>query len=110
MPPPGSAAHSIRQLVGLSAAAAYADLSTRTLRRYIAQGKLTGYRIGPRLVKVDLSELDQLARPIPRLVVPDDGGWHAEASGTQLARKKVSPGDTGADLVLQRWAILGSNQ
>jgi S-DNA-T family DNA segregation ATPase FtsK/SpoIIIE len=54
-----------RQLVGLSAAAAYADVSTRTLRRYIAQGRLTGYRVGPRLVKVDLSELDQLARPIP---------------------------------------------
>lgn len=54
-----------RQLVSLSAAAAYADVSTRTLRRYIAQGRLTGYRIGPRLVKVDLSELDQLARPIP---------------------------------------------
>lgn len=54
-----------RQLVGLSAAAAYADASTRTLRRYIAQGRLTGYRVGPRLVKVDLSELDQLARPIP---------------------------------------------
>jgi excisionase family DNA binding protein len=53
-----------RQLVGLSAAA-YADVSTRTLRRYIAQGRLTGYRVGPRLVKVDLSELDQLARPIP---------------------------------------------
>ncbi len=54
-----------RQLVSLSAAAAYADVSTRTLRRYIAQGRLTGYRVGPRLVKVDLSELDQLARPIP---------------------------------------------
>jgi excisionase family DNA binding protein len=53
-----------RQLVGLSAAA-YADVSTRTLRRYIAHGRLTGYRVGPRLVKVDLTELDQLARPIP---------------------------------------------
>jgi hypothetical protein len=40
-----------RQLVGLSAAAAYADVSTRTLRRYIAQGRLTGYRVGPRLVR-----------------------------------------------------------
>jgi excisionase family DNA binding protein len=54
-----------RQLVGLSEAAAYADVFTRTLRRYMAQGRLTGYRVGPRLVKVDLSELDQLPRPIP---------------------------------------------
>ena len=32
------------------------------------------------------------------------GIWHT--AGT----KKVSPDDTGADLVLQLWAILGSNQ
>ena len=54
-----------RRLVGLAAAAAYADVSTRTLRRYIAHGRLTGYRVGPRLVKIDLNELDELARPIP---------------------------------------------
>jgi excisionase family DNA binding protein len=60
----GATCEGTRQLVGLSAAAAYADVSTRTLRRYIAQGRLTGYRVGPRLVKVDLSELDQLAHPI----------------------------------------------
>jgi hypothetical protein len=53
------------RLVSLAAGAAFADVSIRTLRRYIAQGRLTGYRIGPRLVKVDLNELEQLARPIP---------------------------------------------
>ena len=61
----GATWEATRQLVGLSEAAAYADVFTRTLRRYIAQGRLTGYRVGPRLVKVDLSELDQLPRPIP---------------------------------------------
>ena len=25
----------------------------------------TGYRVGPRLIKVDLNELDAMARPIP---------------------------------------------
>ena len=54
-----------RRLVSLADAAAYADVSIRTVRRYIAQGRLTGYRVGPRLVKVDLSELVALARPIP---------------------------------------------
>jgi excisionase family DNA binding protein len=54
-----------QRLVGLAAAAAYADVSTRTLRRYIAQGRLTGYRVGPRLVKVDLDDVDRLAQPIP---------------------------------------------
>lgn len=53
------------RLVSLAAGAAFADVSVRTLRRYIAQGRLTGYRIGPRLVKVDLNELEHLAEPIP---------------------------------------------
>ncbi len=46
---------------------AYAE---RTLRRYIASGRLTGYRVGPRLVRVDLNELDANLRPI----VPPNGG------------------------------------
>jgi excisionase family DNA binding protein len=54
-----------QRLVSLATGAAYADISTRTLRRYISQGRLTGYRVGPRLVKVDLSELRNLASPIP---------------------------------------------
>ena len=54
-----------RRLVGLAVAAAYSDVSTRTLRRYIAHGRLTGYRVGPRLIKVDLNELDAMARPVP---------------------------------------------
>ena len=40
-----------RRLASIAAAADYADISTRTLRRYIAEGRLTGYRVGPRLVK-----------------------------------------------------------
>ncbi|MGH3550373.1 MAG: hypothetical protein ACRDQU_20100 [Pseudonocardiaceae bacterium] len=54
-----------QRLVSLAAGAAYADVSVRTLRRYISQGRLTGYRVGPRLVKVDLNELRKLACPIP---------------------------------------------
>jgi hypothetical protein len=50
--------------VSLAAAAAYAN-SVRTLRRYIACGRLIGYRIGPRLIRVDMNELETLARPIP---------------------------------------------
>ncbi len=54
-----------RRLVSLAVAATHADVSTRTLRRYISHGRLTGYRVGPRLIKVDLNELDAMARPIP---------------------------------------------
>lgn len=55
-----------RRIVTLAVAAAYADVNPRTLRRRIADGTLTGYRVGPRLLKVDLNEVDsQLLRPIP---------------------------------------------
>lgn len=39
--------------------------SERTIRRMIAAGELTGYRVGKRLVRVDADELDALARVIP---------------------------------------------
>lgn len=58
-------ANSAPRFVSLAAAAGYVDVSTRTLRRYISQGRLTGYRVGPRLLKIDLNELEALARPIP---------------------------------------------
>ena len=48
------------QLISMTEAAARLDISTRTLRRYIAAGRLTAYRIGPRLIKIDAAELDQL--------------------------------------------------
>jgi excisionase family DNA binding protein len=54
-----------RRLASTTEAAIYADLSTRTIRRYIAEGRLPGYRVGPRLVKIDLDDLDSLAQPIP---------------------------------------------
>lgn len=49
----------------MQTAAVSADVSVRTIRRWIAAGLITGYRVGPRLVKVDLNDVDKLARPIP---------------------------------------------
>jgi excisionase family DNA binding protein len=40
-------------------------VSTRTIRRRIADGSLTGYRFGPRIIRVDLEEVDSLLKPIP---------------------------------------------
>ena len=55
-----------RRLATLSGAAQYAECNPRTIRRYIAAGRLTGYRMGPRLLRVDLNEVDAvLLRPIP---------------------------------------------
>ena len=54
-----------RHLLTLAQAADSLAMDEKTIRRYIATGRLTGYRIGPRAVRVDADEIDSLARPIP---------------------------------------------
>lgn len=54
-----------RRLVTLAQAAEALSLHERTIRRYIAQGRITGYRIGQRSLRVDLDEVEALATPIP---------------------------------------------
>jgi excisionase family DNA binding protein len=54
-----------RRLVSIAKAAEAQDVSTRTMRRWIAEGRIRGYRVGPRLVKIDVDDLNQLARRIP---------------------------------------------
>ncbi len=54
-----------RRLVTPGDAADYAQCSLKTIRRRIADGSLTAFRFGPRLIRVDLNELDKLLRPIP---------------------------------------------
>jgi len=53
-----------RRLKSLSDAAEYGGCSTKTIRRLIASGRLTGYRLGPKLIRVDLDELEALLKPI----------------------------------------------
>jgi excisionase family DNA binding protein len=60
-----AAAPTPRRLVSLSKAAAYLDTSPRTIRRAIAEGRLAGYRFGPRTLRVDLNEIDDVIRRIP---------------------------------------------
>ncbi len=54
-----------RRLVTVIDAAEYAACNPRTIRRRITDGSLSGYRMGSRLIRVDLNELDALFRPIP---------------------------------------------
>lgn len=49
----------------LAVAAQRAGVSERTIRRWIAEGRLVGYRIGPRLLRVDRAELDALFSVVP---------------------------------------------
>lgn len=66
-----SAIKSRRRLVSIMQAAEYAACSPKTIRRRIADGSLTGYRMGKRMIRVDLDELDALLRPIPTTVGGD---------------------------------------
>ncbi len=54
-----------RRLMSIADAAERLDCTPRTVRRYISTGTLRGYRVGPRLIRVDLNELDAMLRPIP---------------------------------------------
>jgi pyruvate/2-oxoglutarate dehydrogenase complex dihydrolipoamide acyltransferase (E2) component len=55
-----------RRPARLTAAADYSHLSVRTLRRRIADGTLTAWRSGPKVILVDLDQVDrELIRPVP---------------------------------------------
>lgn len=54
-----------RELVTLEAAADYLGVAPLTVRRRIASGALKAYRLGPRIVRVDLADVDALLTPIP---------------------------------------------
>jgi excisionase family DNA binding protein len=53
-----------RRLDSLNSAAEYAGVHVATIRRWISTGRLTGYRLGPRLIKVDLDQIDAMLQPI----------------------------------------------
>jgi excisionase family DNA binding protein len=53
-----AAAPSIRQ------AAEFHGVDQKTIRRWIAQGRLTAQRIGPRLIRLDREEILSLGRRI----------------------------------------------
>ena len=46
-------------------AAQYLAVSSDTIRRMIAAGKVTAYRVGPRVIRIDMDALfDSVARPM----------------------------------------------
>ena len=52
-----------RRYAKLKEAAAYLQVTERTIRQMIADGRIAGYRSGTRLVRVDLNEIDAAMRP-----------------------------------------------
>lgn len=51
--------------VSLTTAAERLEMTEAGIRKFIAEGRLTGYRVGKRAIRVDLHELDALLVPIP---------------------------------------------
>ena len=49
----------------LQDAAARWGVSVDTIRRLIAAGKITGYRLNGRIIRVDVAEVDAAFKPIP---------------------------------------------
>ncbi|MFE3000717.1 helix-turn-helix domain-containing protein [Nocardia sp. NPDC059246] len=51
-------------LVTLQEAAKTVSVTERTVRNWISNGLLTGYRFGPKIIRVDREELLALATPV----------------------------------------------
>ncbi|OPX12002.1 helix-turn-helix domain-containing protein [Mycobacterium sp. AT1] len=65
MPEPDSrdvAAHP--RLVTPKVAAEYCGVHPYTIRRWVQQGRLEGYRTGPKLIRVDLDAVEALVVPV----------------------------------------------
>ncbi len=54
-----------RTLISISEAAETYGVSTKTVRRRIADGTIPARRLGPRLVRIDVRDADAALRPIP---------------------------------------------
>ena len=48
----------------ISQSAAFANVDKKSIRRWIAEGRLKAYRHGPRLIRVDRESLLKLGRPM----------------------------------------------
>jgi len=52
-----------RRYVKVAEAAEYLNVTDRTIRAMVADGRLTAYRSGTRLVRLDLDEIDAAMQP-----------------------------------------------
>jgi excisionase family DNA binding protein len=52
-----------RRWATMQQTADYMGVSLRTVREWITQGKITGYRINARVIRVDLNEVDGAMQP-----------------------------------------------
>ena len=58
----------LEPLLTLPEAAELTKVSQKTIRRWISIGRIRGYRLGDRLVRVSAADLAAIATPIPAAV------------------------------------------
>jgi excisionase family DNA binding protein len=49
-----------RNFVSIEYAASYFGVSQRTIRNWISEGRVHGYELGPRLIRLDYDEIENL--------------------------------------------------
>jgi excisionase family DNA binding protein len=54
-----------RRRLSIIEAATILGVNPKTVRRYIWEGRLPAVRVGPKLLRIDPRDLDQLAHPVP---------------------------------------------
>ncbi|GAB2667361.1 excisionase family DNA-binding protein [Barrientosiimonas humi] len=69
-------------------AAEQLGVTDRTIRKFIATGRLTGYRLGARAVRVDAGELETLLSPIPTGGSSPPPGRSPAAGGKSTSRRR----------------------
>lgn len=65
---PSAALRERRAYVSIAQASEHVGVTERTIRRWIADGRLAGYRVGPRLLRVDHAELEALFSALPTAI------------------------------------------
>jgi hypothetical protein len=80
------------QLERCEAAALRLNVSSRSVRNYVANGLLTEYRIGPRLLFVDRREVNAMLRPVAA-----EGGAVERPGPWNRRRRTLSTSATGSD-------------
>lgn len=60
-----TSAAAMRRRMSIAEAAQHLSVSTKTIRRMIADGRLPAYRVGAQLIRIDPADLDRLLRRIP---------------------------------------------
>ena len=60
-----------RKLITVSAAAAEYSVTAKTIRQWIAEGRLPAIRLGPRSIRIDPADLERLAQPRGPASAPD---------------------------------------